>query len=106
MLFSEELSVYIKDVVSKLVLWESNDPQIRHRAQRYVEAFVQEAVENNKIDRFMVVCDHTNNPPQVIVDGAMILDVYYQINGSDFIQASYRFSKESVSFEGVAGSLK
>ena len=57
-------------------VYEPNDAILRARIKDMVERFLKPIKSGRGLYSFDVVCDETNNPPEIIASGDLMLDVY------------------------------
>lgn len=85
-------------------LFENNTASTRAQFRAYVEPFLREVQGREGITAFKVVCDTTNNTPDVIMRnefrGEIMVQPAYSIN---FIQLTFSAVRSDVSFQEVTG---
>lgn len=88
---------------AKYQLFEQNDAITRQQFIASVEPFLRDVQGRRGIDAFRVICDETNNTPQVIqaneFRGSILVRATMSIN---YIQLSFTAVGQSVSFETAA----
>ena len=91
---------------AKYQLFEFNDQFTRAQFKNMVEPFLREVKGRRGIYDFLVVCDETNNTPEVIDRSEFVADIYikpaYSIN---FITLNFVAVRTGVDFEEVVGTV-
>jgi phage tail sheath protein FI len=89
---------------AKYQLFEFNDQFTRSQFKNMVEPFLREVKGRRGIYDFQVVCDDTNNTPEVIDRSEFVADIYikpaYSIN---FITLNFVAVRTGVEFEEIIG---
>ena len=62
--------------MSRYQIMEFNDSFTRNRIVSMIKPFLGSVKAGRGIQEFLVVCDETNNTPQVIAQNQLIVDVY------------------------------
>lgn len=92
-------------IAAKYQLFEFNDDFTRSQFRNLVEPFLQEVQARRGITDFRVICDSSNNTPEVVDRSEFVADIYikpaYSIN---FIQLNFIAVRTGVEFEEVAGA--
>ena len=90
---------------SKFQLFEFNDEFTRAQFRNIVEPFLREVQGRRGITDFSVVCDETNNSPDLVVDrNEFRADIFVKPNRSiNFIQLQFVATRSGVAFEEVVG---
>lgn len=87
---------------SKFLLFEFNDTFTRNQFKLLVEPYLREVAGRRGIQDYKVVCDETNNTPQVIDSNGFVGDIYIKPNRSiNFIQLNFVATPTGVSFTEV-----
>ena len=87
---------------SKYLLFEFNDEFTRAQFKQLVEPYLREVQGRRGIQDFRVVCDETNNTPQVIDSNGFVGDIYIKPNRSiNFIQLNFIATPTGVSFDEI-----
>jgi phage tail sheath protein FI len=90
---------------SKFLLFEFNDEFTRAQFRNLVEPYLRDVQGRRGITDFRVVCDETNNTPQVIDSNSFVGDIYIKPARSiNFIQLNFIATPTGVSFEEVQGA--
>jgi len=85
---------------AKYLLFEFNDEFTRARFVNIVEPFLRGVQANRGITDFRVVCDETNNTPDIIDSNEFIGEIYIKPNRSiNFITLSFVATRTGVSFD-------
>lgn len=85
---------------SKYQLFEINDAFTRSNFKNMVEPFLRDVQGRRGIYDFKVVCDTTNNTPEVIDTNRFVGDIYIKPAKSiNFIQLNFIATRTGVSFE-------
>ena len=89
---------------SRFSLFELNDQFTRAQFVALVEPYLREVQGRRGITDFRVVCDTTNNTPEVIDRNEFVGDIYIKPARSiNFIQLNFVATRTGVSFEEVVG---
>lgn len=87
---------------AKYQLFEFNDVFTRAQFRNLVEPFLRDVQGRRGVQSFAVVCDETNNTPEVVATNNFVGDVYITPNYSiNFIQLNFIASKNSVQFNTI-----
>ena len=90
---------------AKFQLFEFNDEFTRAQFVNFVTPFLRNVLGRRGITDFRVVCDETNNTPQVIDSNNFVADIYIKPNKSiNFIQLNFIATPSGLSFEEVVGA--
>lgn len=91
---------------AKYQLFEFNDGFTRSSFKNMVEPYLREVQGRRGINEFAVVCDDTNNTPEVIDSQQFVADIYikptYSIN---FITLNFVAVRSGVEFEEIIGKF-
>ena len=91
---------------AKFTLFEFNDDFTRSQFRNLVEPFLRDVQGRRGIFDFRVVCDETNNTPEVIDRNEFIGDIYIKPARSiNFIQLNFVAVRTGVDFEEVVGKF-
>ena len=91
---------------AKFTLFEFNDAFTRAQFRNLVEPFLRDVQGRRGIFDFRVVCDETNNTPEVIDRNEFIGDIYIKPARSiNFIQLNFIAVRTGVDFEEVVGNF-
>jgi hypothetical protein len=91
---------------SKYSLFEFNDEFTRSQFVALVSPFLRDIQGRRGIYDFRVVCDETNNTPQVIDTNSFVGDIYVKPARSiNFIQLNFVAVRTGVSFNEIAGTF-
>ena len=101
------LFIYLEKAISKFareVLFEFNDVPTRLNFVNTVNPFLTDIVAKRGVIDFLVVCDTSNNTPEVIDRNEFVADIYIKPNRSiNFVQLTFVATKTGVSFgEAIA----
>jgi hypothetical protein len=90
--------------ISRNVLFEFNDPVTRSLFINNVAPFLRDVQSRRGLIDFLVVCDTSNNTPEVIDRNEFVADIYIKPNKSiNFVTLNFVATKTGVSFnESVA----
>lgn len=81
-LIKRALKISLQDYV-----FEQNDELTRTQIRNLINSFLRDIQSRRGIDDFRVICDGSNNTPQVVSQRALIIDVYIQpTRSAEFIQ--------------------
>ena len=91
---------------ARFSLFELNDETTRAQFVGLVEPFLRDVKGRRGITDFRVVCDSTNNTPQVIDSNRFVGDIYIKPARSiNYIQLNFIAVRSGVQFSEIAGSL-
>lgn len=86
-------------------LFEFNDEFTRTRFRMSIDPFLRQVQGGRGIIDYQIVCDESNNTPQVIDNNAFVGAIYVKPNKSiNFIQLNFVCVATSVSFSEVVGT--
>lgn len=89
---------------AKFTLFEFNDEFTRAQFRNLVEPFLRDVLGRRGIYDFRVVCDETNNTPEVIDGNRFVGDIYIKPAKSiNYIQLNFVAVRTGVSFEEIVG---
>ena len=89
---------------AKYTLFEFNDPFTRAQFKNLVEPFLRDVQGRRGIYDFKVVCDETNNTPEVIDRNEFVGDIYIKPAKSiNFIQLNFVAVRTGVEFSEIVG---
>lgn len=93
-------------VSAKYTLFEFNDEFTRAQFRNLVNPFLRDVQGRRGITEFLVVCDATNNTPQVIDSNEFVGDIYIKPARSiNFIQLNFVAVSTGVAFNEVVGKF-
>lgn len=91
---------------SKASLFEFNDAFTRAQFRNIVEPYLRDVQGRRGIYDFKVVCDETNNTPEVIDDNTFIADIYVKPARSiNYIKLNFVAVPTGTSFDEVVGNF-
>lgn len=91
---------------AKYTLFEFNDTFTRSQFRNMVEPFLRDVQGRRGVTDFKVVCDDTNNTPEVIDRNEFIGDIYIKPARSiNFIQLNFIAVRTGVDFEEIVGQF-
>jgi hypothetical protein len=91
---------------SKYTLFEFNDEFTRASFRNLVEPYLRDVQGRRGLYDFKVVCDETNNTPEVIDGNRFVGDIYLKPAKSiNFIQLNFVAVRTGVEFEEIVGSF-
>jgi hypothetical protein len=91
---------------SRSTLFEFNDQFTRAQFINLVEPYLRDVQGRRGISDFRVVCDETNNTPEVIDRNEFVGDIYIKPARSvNFIQLNFVAARTGVSFDEIVGSF-
>jgi len=92
---------------AKFFLFELNDSFTRALFRNMVTPYMREIQGRRGVYDFLVVCDETNNTPEVIDSHTMIADIYVKPERAiDFIQLYFVATRTGTSFQEIIGSFR
>jgi len=87
---------------AKFLLFEFNDEFTRAQFRQLVEPYLRDVQGRRGITDFKVVCDETNNTPQVIDSNSFVGDIYIKPTRSiNFIQLNFIATPTGVNFSEI-----
>jgi hypothetical protein len=93
-------------MASKYSLFEINDENTRSQFINIVEPYLRDLQGRRGITNYRVVCDNTNNTPEIIDRNEFVGDIYVKTNRSiNYIQLNFVATRTGVSFEEVVGAF-
>ena len=91
---------------AKSVLFELNDSGTRSNFINIVEPFLRDVQAKRGIQDFLVICDETNNTPDVIDRNEFLADIFVKPARSiNFIGLTFVATRTGVSFSEVVGTV-
>jgi hypothetical protein len=96
----KEISTEVQSIIDENSLFEINDVITREK----VAAAVVDRLSRERSMNFIVVCDETNNTPEVIYNNTLKIDVYVK-SGGNFMVYNFEVSRGSIDMSQVEGSL-
>ena len=104
------LFIYCERVIGQFareVLFEFNDVPTRLNFVNTVNPFMTDVVSKRGATDYLVVCDSSNNTPEVIDRNEFVADIYIKPNRSiNFVQLTFVATKTGVSFSEAIGSTR
>jgi hypothetical protein len=92
--------------VARSVLFELNDTTTRNSFFTTVNAFMGEVQAKRGVTDYLVVCDETNNTPEVIDRNEFVAEIYVKPTRSiNYITITFVATKTGVSFAEVTGQV-
>ena len=86
--------------IAKSVLFEFNDAVTRLNFVNSITPILRDVVGQRGAISYEVVCDSSNNTPEIVERNEFVGDIYIQPNRSiNFVVLSFVASKEGISFE-------
>ena len=91
-------------VAARTILFEFNDTFTREQFVGMVNPYLRDVTARRGITDFLVVCDETNNPGQVIDNNEFRADIYVKPARSiNYITLTFVATRTDVSFDEVVG---
>lgn len=104
------LFIYIERQVqqsARQVLFEFNDTPTRINFKNNVSPILRDIQSLRGLTDFLIVCDESNNTPEVIDRNEFIADFYIKPNKSiNFVQLTFVATKSGVSFGEAVGNFR
>ena len=101
--------IYLEDGISaaaKDQLFEFNDEITRANFVNIVEPFLRDVQSKRGIQDYVVICDETNNTPDVIDNNEFRADIFLKPAMSiNYVTLTFVATRTGVSFEEVAGRV-
>ena len=90
--------------LAKAVLFEQNDSTTRASFSSAVNSYLSEVQARRGVTDFLVVCDETNNTPDVIDRNEFVAELFVKPTRSiNFITVTFTATKTGVAFQEVVG---
>ena len=87
-------------------LFELNDVNIRSNFVNIVEPYLRDVQAKRGLFDFLVVCDETNNTPDVIDNNEFRADIYLKPAKSiNYVTLTFVATRTGVAFEEVVGTV-
>ena len=103
------LFLTVEDTIERAArdqLFEFNDVITRTNFLNIVDPFLRDVKAKRGITDFVVICDETNNTPDIIDSNQFRADIFVKPNRSiNFIGLSFVATRTGVSFEEVVGNV-
>lgn len=91
---------------AKAQLFEFNDEFTRSAFRNAVEPFLRDVKARRGVSDFLVVCDSTNNPAQIVDSNQFVGDIFVKpTRAINFIQLNFVAVRTGVSFQEVIGAV-
>ena len=101
------LFIYLERQIAKIakqVLFEFNDVPTRTNFKNNVNPFMRDVQSKRGMIDFLVVCDDSNNTPEVVDRNEFVADLYIKPNRSiNFVQLNFIATKTGISFSEAVG---
>ena len=105
-----KLFIYIEKQIQRVartVLFEFNDPLTRVNFKNNVNPLLRDIQAKRGLIDFLVVCDESNNTPEVIDRNEFVADFYIKPNRSiNFVQLTFVATKTGASFGEQVGLFR
>lgn len=93
-------------IAAKTTLFEFNDTFTRAQFRNLVEPFLRDVQGRRGVLDYRVVCDATNNTPEVVDRNEFVGDIYIKPSKSiNFIQLNFVAVRSGVVFEEIVGNF-
>lgn len=90
-------------IAAKYQLFEFNDSFTRNMFVNMVDPFLRDIQSRRGLYGFKVICDETNNTPEVIDSNRFVADIYIKpVRSINFIQLNFIATRTGVNFEEIA----
>lgn len=90
---------------AKYELFEFNDPFTRSQFKAMIEPYLRGVQGKRGITDFLVVCDETNNTPDVIDSNRFVASIFIKPSRSiNFIELNFIATRTSAQFSEIAGA--
>ena len=91
---------------AKFTLFEFNDAFTRSQFVNLVDPFLRDVQSRRGIQDFRVVCDETNNTPDIIDQNQFVGDIFIKPNRAiNFIQLNFVAVRSGVEFSEIVGQV-
>ena len=89
---------------AKFSLFELNDRFTRAQFKNLIEPFLLDVQARRGITDFRVICDESNNTPEIIDRNEFVADIFVQPTRSiNFITLNFIATRTGVNFDEIAG---
>ena len=93
--------------ISRSVLFEFNDQTTRSMFKNNVNPYLRDIKSRRGMTDFLVVCDESNNTPEVIDRNEFVADIYIKPNRSiNFVTLNFIATKTGVTFSEAVGLFR
>jgi len=103
------LFIILEKTIARLArtqLFEFNDEFTRSQFRNIVEPYLRDVKARRGVLDYRVICDESNNPPEVVEQNSFVGDIYIKPSRSiNFIQLNFVAVRNGVSFQEVTGAL-
>jgi hypothetical protein len=100
---------HIEKVIAEaatFTLFEFNDAFTRAQFQELVVPFLKSLQNRQSIQDFKVICDETNNHPEIIESNQFVADIYVKPTPSvNYIVLNFIATRTGVDIDEIAGSF-
>ena len=87
-------------------LFELNDDETRANFINIVEPYLRDVQSQRGIEEFVIICDSTNNTPEVIDNNEFRADIFIKPTRSiNYVTLTFVATRTGVSFDEVVGSV-
>jgi len=87
-------------------IFELNDDETRSNFINIVEPYLRDVQSQRGIDEFVVICDNTNNTPEVIDNNEFRADIFIKPTRSiNYVTLTFVATRTGISFDEVVGSV-
>ncbi len=91
-IFTDEDIVNIANIIGKEVVWDINCPMLREHVSTVVYDYVYKFLDGPAM-KIKVVCDETNNPPELVSNG--YFNLYLTVNNRRIV---YTWSRHGMNY--------
>jgi phage tail sheath protein FI len=99
------LLLYIENTIEPSLLaymFEANTDKVRSRVKAGLDGFLRTVYAGGGLTAYQVVCDETNNTPQVIDNNTLAIDIYVQPTKTiEYINVQIIITRTGVSFSEI-----
>lgn len=91
---------------AKFQLFEFNDEFTRANFIGLVEPFLRDVQASNGISEFKIICDETNNTPQVIDNNEFVADIYIKpLKTINYVQLNFIATRSDANFSEIGAAV-
>lgn len=91
---------------AKFQLFEFNDEFTRANFIGLVEPFLREAQATNGVAEFKIICDESNNTPEVIENNEFVADIYIKpLQTINYVQLNFIATRQSANFSEIGAAV-
>jgi uncharacterized protein VirK/YbjX len=95
------------ELMARFGYFDFNDQSSRNNFVNTLTSFLDQAVRSKFVQRYMIICDDTNNTEKVLNDNEFVGDIYLKYpDKPEFTHLSFVSTRTAVQYEEVRGSIE